>query len=331
MDQSDLKSLTLVLAGALIGFIVIFIPVQRFNPLPIGAITLLAVAFLFFGTGILQKYYHRFHLFLRRRSPFKVGILNDLGTDFSDNQIWSWADVSPGVWKERLEFFAVRSEVKIRVEMIKASDQLDRFAVVLNPYGGVYPEQDLRIFSTLNKFLDYVSEGGIFVNVADVPMYWAYSSKLHRRVDATPTVYVSAPTYDGLRITSLRPFELTPLMKELALRGIPADVGLQINLGVPTPGMNPAIFARRLVVKDPNVESFVNMPPIKVQDATGQTSSIDVSPLFSVRYGEGDFLISLIWINDKQHTNEAKDLVRDAVAAHTIAMIDLRFAKRSRA
>ncbi len=46
---------------------------------------------------------------------------------------------------------------------------------------GYIQEDSLNKKTTLNKILEYVKEGGIFVNVADVPFFWAYNFNIKRR------------------------------------------------------------------------------------------------------------------------------------------------------
>jgi hypothetical protein len=47
--------------------------------------------------------------------------------------------------------------------------------IVLNPFGEVYPEEDLSLHTTLTKIRDYVSCGGVYVNVAGYPFWWQYN------------------------------------------------------------------------------------------------------------------------------------------------------------
>ena len=47
--------------------------------------------------------------------------------------------------------------------------------IVLNPFGEVYPEEDLSLHTTLTEIRDYVSGGGVYVNVAGYPFWWQYN------------------------------------------------------------------------------------------------------------------------------------------------------------
>ena len=84
-------------------------------------------------------------------------------------------------------------------------------------------------FLRLRK-LNYVREGGVFANVADIPSYWAYNPDLHRKLDTTTAIYGTLQTPTGTQIFSTRPFELTPLAKKLGLRVAGISQGFPQNL-----------------------------------------------------------------------------------------------------
>lgn len=102
----------------------------------------------------------------------------------------------------------------------------DPFIAVINPYGGVYPKYELKTFTTMDKLLSYMNEGGLFVNVADIPGYFACtpSIKPWRKIDTAlreaPYAYRVLPNLpNGLIIPIKRfpLFELTPFTRELGV------------------------------------------------------------------------------------------------------------------
>lgn len=104
-------------------------------------------------------------------------------------------------------------------------DNFDKYTAILNPYGGVYPERDLSNYETLNKILNYVREGGFFINVADIPGYFACPlvkpwGKIEIALRNAPYAYKFIPNLSGL----LRPVEKvpffgdTPFTEKLGLR-----------------------------------------------------------------------------------------------------------------
>ena len=47
-------------------------------------------------------------------------------------------------------------------------------AIVLNPFGEVYPEQDFVSSTTISRIREYVTGGGVYVNVAGIPFWYRY-------------------------------------------------------------------------------------------------------------------------------------------------------------
>jgi hypothetical protein len=69
------------------------------------------------------------------------------------------------------------------------------YPIIINPYGGAYPEHDLENFSEFKQILSYVDGGGIYVNIADIPFYFARTKSQHRLLDTTPL----ATPFDPIR------------------------------------------------------------------------------------------------------------------------------------
>jgi hypothetical protein len=144
----------------------------------------------------------------------------------------------------------------------------------------------LKDFSTLDKILDYVREGGLFVNVADIPSYWAYDPYLRRKIDAGQPVFQYVQ--GGPQV--LHPFEAVPLPKALGLRIMGSDPGPRWTLTFDTYSGSSNMTFNRAATIERNVKTHVG-----VIDLTNQGY---ITPLFSSYYGEGVFLISLAWMED---------------------------------
>ena len=142
MKEEDKRSLALVIAGALFGFIPTILSYSSAPPVVMAGIVILGlciVAALLYGTGILQDYAHRLRLSKRWKAP-KLGVLEDSGWNLADTQTYTWTDVHPRDWKEQLQATAKIKAFNLVNESIRVSSQLDSYAVILNPYGEVYPE-----------------------------------------------------------------------------------------------------------------------------------------------------------------------------------------------
>lgn len=270
---------------------------------------------LLYGTGLLQDYFHRRRLSARWKSTLRVGILNDSEWNLENTDTYAWTDVSPNNWKSQLEQTAQAQGSRLVVELIQISSQFDSYAIILNPYGEVYPEEDLANLTSLRKVINFVREGGLFVNVAGIPSYWAYNLDLRRRLDIAQTVYGAIQTGGSVQIFSTKPFELTPLAKELGLRIVGTDspfgVDLAKILGRKT---HCIIICRRFAIVESNTETC--SPTISLLYPDGKP--YDMSPIFFVKYGKGEFLISLPWIQDSTHSASQKEWLRDAICELTV-------------
>jgi len=251
--------------------------------------------------------YHEYLLRKRWNPPLKIGILNDMSWDLSNTEIYTWTNVPVQRWATLLNHFP-----KVKTELIDVETSFDRYTAILNPYGGVYPEMDLSDLSILNKILDFVEEGGIFINIADIPAYWAYSKKLSRKIDTTPQIY----EIEENQIRVARPFELTPLAKQLGVRILRVDTMPQPQEFSRYSDSNVSIFSKRIALVESNME-----PCLPTHSISTNIGEIETSAFFSVKYGEGDFVFSLIFINDEYHDEKAIETIINGITKKTIEKI----------
>jgi len=168
------KSLALLFAGALASVIGGLLIRPPFPNKYLYILCATVVILILYGSGAISKLWHSYNLRKRRGNKLiapKVGILIDMGWDPKNKEIYSWIDISPEGWMKEIERRAKKNKVKIKVELIDVGKNFDPYITILNPYGGVYPEGDVKNFETMNKILNYVNEGGLFVNVADILGY----------------------------------------------------------------------------------------------------------------------------------------------------------------
>jgi len=310
LHEKDKRSLALVLAGSLLGLMASMVG----HPFLLATTAIFGIVLLLYGIGIVQQLAHQGRLRGRWNEPLKIGILHDLGWNLANTQIYAWTDIDPSEWKSEIELQSKDRQPRLKLEFINIHSQFDSYVAILNPYGGVYPEADLKNLATLKKILVYVREGGLFVNVADIPTFWSYNPDLRRRLDTVETAYGQVQDESGVKIFSFKPFELTPLIKELGLRIASQPQGIQSNLDQILGITTESITSRRVAVADPNVTTCVNTTRLPYMDG----SSYDMTPIFFVKYGEGDFLISLVWINDSDHDQTRKDIIKKTICKLTV-------------
>jgi len=113
----------------------------------------------------------------RRWKPkIKVGILNGYvtGTDERKCTKYPFTNSNPDFWKNKIQALtADRFEIK----EINAVDVGEEFAAVVNPFGEVYPEIDLKNRAIFYLIKDYIEDGGVYVNTAGFPFFYGWNVK----------------------------------------------------------------------------------------------------------------------------------------------------------
>lgn len=287
-----LRNLALVLGATILS---VFGPnvLRLFPDGSIGNLILFmtSIILLLYGFGTIEKVISETRITIRNSRSFcpKVGIFTGVSQNFDSEIPLVWTDISPEEWKNEIEEIARERGEKIKVKFVFSVDSFDSFNAIINPYGGNYPEVSFGNFPVYDKILNYMRNGGLFVNVADIPTYWAYNPRLNRILDRTPAVY-------GISGEEVRFFNRAPLMQELALR-IQNIEQLQppilpFQMLERYSNLNPDItnlLPSRAVIIEGNVESVIQ--PIRIREQ-------DMTPLFFCNYGDGRCLISLSFLND---------------------------------
>jgi hypothetical protein len=96
---------------------------------------------------------------------------------------------------------------KYNTKIISCKEISNRYAVVINPYGEVYPEEDLFVLKTFNRIMEFIKNGGIFVNVGGFAFYYGWDIKTKREPIPIADVY----QFYGGEIKENRTIELHPL------------------------------------------------------------------------------------------------------------------------
>jgi len=244
----------------------------------------LSVLLLLYGFDFFTVALRKLRLFFRSKSyaGFRIGILYD--RDQNIERVWT--NIAPEEWGALIEQSAGSSGKKLTVELIQTNKPFDSYHVIINPYGGNYPETSFGEFPVYKKILEYIRAGGFFVNVADVPTYWAYNPRLKRIIDRTPAVYDTAGKES-------RYFNRTPLMEELAVR-----VG-----NVERNSADLWSFTLKAPYAKCSDNNFVSLKPSRAAVVERNVESVvepidGMTPLFFCSYGDGRCLISLSWLSD---------------------------------
>jgi len=171
------KEVALIVFGALIGIIAIPFGSQISNGLPYFLFALILL--VLYGLGLLEVLIKLCYMLVKKINN-KLGIVciyapYEIGPGNS-----SWVNVN----LKDLEQFLRNKKIKsIRGKTTKVFKE---YPIIINPYGGAYPESEISHLNSLSQIFHYVRDGGIYVNIADIPFYYAYDHNLKRRVDTTP-------------------------------------------------------------------------------------------------------------------------------------------------
>lgn len=172
-----LKEISLLLSG--VSFGAAFLSIE--NSLKQNGLNLfiVSVILLLVGVGLIEwilEIYLSLILLLNKKGKL-IGIYAPYEID-NDNS--SWINLS----ERQLENMITRH--KIRYCVFYSDRDFRKYPVIINPYGGAYPENNVATLESLNEIFSYVKNGGTYVNIADIPFYYAFDKSLNRRLDTTP-------------------------------------------------------------------------------------------------------------------------------------------------
>lgn len=266
------KEVSFLIAGALVG--IIFIPYENkislFLPLIVGCIIFL----ILFGIGLFEWIFFVW-IFLKRAANKEKQKICIFAPYEIDSDTSSYVSISLRQLSEKLK------ANKINFSINKSESSFLKYPVVINPYGGSYPEKDVSTFRSLTHIFSYVCNGGIYVNIADIPFYYAFDQSLRRRIDTTPLAG---------DFSQLRSFLQTILTKKLHCFVFGLKDGDDFNNGI-----------TRVISLSNNSKNFFN----KKISINGE----DCSPVLAIPYGKGYFIFSTIQIK-KENINQFIDLIK---------------------
>ncbi|MBL8015339.1 MAG: hypothetical protein JNK26_04090 [Candidatus Doudnabacteria bacterium] len=304
LARTQLKTALYTLAGAIVGGIVsdFIVRVATFD----GYIEMTTVVrFIIIYTLILglalsiALYAHNYpsdpvkHFALKTRRKSKtvrVGIFNDIPWTENEDTNHSWNNIKPEVWKSVfLENYLNNGHVI--VDMVNTGSNLYEYDILVNPYGGLYKDSNLDKRPVLNKILDYVKEGGLYINVSDTPFYYTFREELGYRVESRiQGVYLGHPF----------PGQITPLTSELnfyCTQHLHGEISESFTDD----------YKYLELHEKPKIKMFRFAPVtgtgIKSIYEPVIRDGKEYSSLFFARYGDGSFLISLLPFYLTEETN----------------------------
>jgi uncharacterized membrane protein len=331
--MSIAKTTTLAIGASLIGS---SLAVVLEKPAMLSlTILITGIICLLHGTGFIQEcVIRKFLRWYRTKKPL-IAIIKDL--PWSDyGHVWS--KMSPDKWLSQLDEKLSDGQNKINVKLVKITNPwtrwfLDRYSVILNPYGPKYPESNIENLAIMKSILNYIGKGGVFVNVADIPFFFPFDKE--RKILYCPTRTDSvAHYYKVLKykiIQIIEPKETkefkepSPGYDSLFSKLVMVDVfGTEVNIFDPQ---------RKKVVKTPIRSSLkvkdkeVTLENVIIHRAIISTDHVKsiveelewdgllFTPFCCIHYGRGKILASLIWLDHQPDGIKEKiiDLLCDLI------------------
>jgi hypothetical protein len=246
----------------------------------------------FLGFGVFGFCARSIKHWKRKHLKIRIAILYDMGWgQQAHTSLSAGTDIEPRQWRAEIYKQALEDGLHVEVDLIDSKADFEPFCAVVNPYGGVYPEYDLNERISLEKIFDYVANGGVFFNVADIPGFWLYNPRLSRRLHAAPAIHnLNIQNETSVTGYEYRPPSLVPFLQRLAIGVNFCDRMFSLTIS----GLR--LLTSLKIVRMAKAEG--NIFPLWWQAETME------SPLFTIPYERGKFLISLIWVDETNIESE---------------------------
>lgn len=121
------------------------------------------------------------------RNIIKIGILNGYVDELDKAEVQ--CDVFPynefkdiTIWEDRFLKFLIDGKNKYNVDKIPISNVNNKYSIIINPFGEAYPEKDVKKRLAFNILRDYVDDGGVLLNTAGFPFFYAWNVNEGRQV-----------------------------------------------------------------------------------------------------------------------------------------------------
>lgn len=167
------------IAGAIAFIIPFFITIAFkgfLDPVAIASF----VGFIFVLLTLILSKASAFTFLMRRwrktkfEFPIKVGVLNGYLTADGIGKIprSPFSDYKPEGWLK-----AIASHKEFDADWALATEISKEFDIIINPFGEEYPEIDKPNLITLRKIVQFVKNGGVFVNVAGLAFFYLWDGQ----------------------------------------------------------------------------------------------------------------------------------------------------------
>jgi hypothetical protein len=216
-----------VAVGGLLGLLAALFAEEVITLVPVHlkstyrAAILMGIMFsLFYLTGLSDASIQYFRCRRRRKIPWPIGVISGYESHGTKGRQCrpAFSSKNPKDWIRFLEGRNERGKSLFAARLIHPSEASERYAVIFNPFGEVFPDSDLEKSTDFQRIVDYIRKGGIFVNCGGYPFYYNWNYDLERMVDTTPrTTSISIVQHGGIAVTSAELFSDSMAAKHFGL------------------------------------------------------------------------------------------------------------------
>lgn len=185
-------------AAAILGFLLSIFTTEIVYAVPQGMEIVFAevllvpiLLLLIYILGLFNRGRQLWWEWKRFRAPMKMGILRGYVDDLEKGHECKPVFSIYGGWSTFFQKSKSNESSIFDVEELYWSDISSKYAVLVNPFGEIYLEEDRRNFTTYERIKEFVADGGIFCCTGGFPFYYHWDPVTDLPVDTTPKTRVS--------------------------------------------------------------------------------------------------------------------------------------------
>lgn len=110
----------------------------------------------------------------------RIGILTGYVSEISEVKCaeYPFANNDPTTWRKRLEGISKSTNIQLEIDDINSEDISEKYAIVISPFGEMYPEIDVKQKLAFLNIKDFIEKGGVYVNTGGFPFFYAWDVSL---------------------------------------------------------------------------------------------------------------------------------------------------------
>ena len=149
------------------------------------------IILLLYVLGLFNEARQAWWEWKRFRTPIKLGVLSGYVDYLKKGTECKPMFSMDGGWSEYFKKIKVNEKNLFEVEDLFWSNISQKYAVIMNPFGEIYLEEDRRNFTTYEKIKDFVANGGVFCCTGGFPFYYHWDPITNLPVVTTPKTRVT--------------------------------------------------------------------------------------------------------------------------------------------